>query len=486
MSSETKNKKKPCIKCKEPYTYVDQWELDAWCQNCSVKYCQNNLCTWSGNEKIDNLIKKIQEKANRPYVFFEWIPFERFSEIKKIGEGGFSTIYYANWNGGYLSGYNEETHEHVRTEVSVALKCLNQSQDISDEFLKEIQGYSISFIEGIVKSFGISQDPQTKNYIMVLEYMKGGNLFEYLKISYPKMIWKDKLNILYEIIHGLKIMHDNEIVHKDLHHGNVLMFEDKRMFLESCMKDSKGGSNDDYGYYGTSCETIDSLISDMGLIGPADKDSNDKGIYGVMSYIAPETFSKKSYTKAADIYSFGMIMYLIATGQLPFDDKDHDQFLMLNICKGIRPKFPKETVPELYSDLMKKCWNNEPSNRPTIDEISEIYHSWVYLNNLSNSNINSPEPDLDPDLDLDSDVDGDANSEANYSETGSNLESNPDSDVNQDFFIINSELRKQCEAADEYIKNHRMTNNNESRTNVKSVYTSSSLTYYSQMIDFTK
>src|SRR5437773_4334184 len=79
-------------------------------------------------------------------------------------------------------------------------------------------------------------------------------------------------------------------------------------------------------------------------------------------------YQKKPYTKESDIYSFGMIMWTYTTGKKPFYNISHDQHLILNILEGKRPEITKDT-PEFYADLMKKCWDPNPENRPTAEEI---------------------------------------------------------------------------------------------------------------------
>src|SRR3989440_9697662 len=93
-------------------------------------------------------------------------------------------------------------------------------------------------------------------------------------------------------------------------------------------------------------------------------------IFGVIPYLAPEVLSKKPYTKESDIYSFGMIMWEFTTGKKPFHDRPHDHYLMLDILKGERPQITDDT-PEFYAELMKRCWDHDPENRPTAKEIKD-------------------------------------------------------------------------------------------------------------------
>ncbi|CAB4415350.1 unnamed protein product [Rhizophagus irregularis] len=93
---------------------------------------------------------------------------------------------------------------------------------------------------------------------------------------------------------------------------------------------------------------IHSVTSDFGLCCPADQSSVDKTLYGILPFVAPEVLRGGEFTKAADIYGFGM--------------------LTLDICKGERPIIPEYT-PEPYAALMKRCWDSIPTNRPTTFEL---------------------------------------------------------------------------------------------------------------------
>src|SRR5438034_5555490 len=76
----------------------------------------------------------------------------------------------------------------------------------------------------IVRFYGISQDPETKNYVMVLEYAENGSLRNYLDTNYDKLRWNTKFNNLRPIANGLHMIHTEELIHRDLHIGNILSF----------------------------------------------------------------------------------------------------------------------------------------------------------------------------------------------------------------------------------------------------------------------
>src|SRR5689334_7699223 len=92
------------------------------------------------------------------------------------------------------------------------------------------------------------------------------------------------------------------------------------------------------------------------------------------SYIAPEVLQGKTHTKESDVYSIGMLMWELFAGHPPFDDKAHDVDLMLKICEGLRPPILSNMLDD-YIQMMQKCWDADPSKRPTIWEL------WIFTGN---------------------------------------------------------------------------------------------------------
>src|SRR5688572_25450504 len=106
----------------------------SWCQLCDPKLLTEGWT--SGNETLDELIKVTQLKSssyNNKY-YFEWISYNDLTNIEKLGEGWYSTIYKATWLNGEK---NTDGIKRISKDRTVALKTFHNSQNISDEFLNE-------------------------------------------------------------------------------------------------------------------------------------------------------------------------------------------------------------------------------------------------------------------------------------------------------------------------------------------------------------
>jgi len=128
----------------------------------------------------------------------------------------------------------------------------------------------------------------------------------------------------------------------------------------------------------------------LGLSQPANATSLSNEIYGVVPYIAPEIFQGSKFSKESDIYSLGMIMWELTTGCKPFANIEHDHNLIYEIIDGKRPEITYDT-PEFFANLMKRCWNSDPSKRPTTKEICELIIQWNFFIELLRSKQFDPE-----------------------------------------------------------------------------------------------
>ncbi|PKC13606.1 kinase-like protein, partial [Rhizophagus irregularis] len=158
------------------------------------------------------------------------------------------------------------------------------------------------------------------------------------------------VDMLWAISTGLDFIHERDLIHGHLHGGNILVEKE--------------------------INSIDTKIADTGLHGPVDKQISSKQVYGVIPFIDPEIFNGYTLTKESDIYSFGMIMWMLSAGVRPYCDRPHDSQLIQQICSRLRPIIVSET-PHIFSKLMLQCLDADPSNRPTASQLCEYLGNWT-------------------------------------------------------------------------------------------------------------
>ena len=123
-----------CGECSQPNTGF------RWCQSCNSKHFQQDFNKWtSGNKEIDEFIQKFQLNATREEEVLEWIPYEKFSDIEYLTKGGFGTVHKAKWIDGYILYWDVYQNKWNRSANEfIVLKCLNNSQNLSTDFLQEV------------------------------------------------------------------------------------------------------------------------------------------------------------------------------------------------------------------------------------------------------------------------------------------------------------------------------------------------------------
>ncbi|EXX66866.1 kinase-like domain-containing protein [Rhizophagus irregularis DAOM 181602=DAOM 197198] len=266
----------------------------------------------------------------------KWIPYDKLKNIEYLDKGGFGIIYKATW---LFDNY---------TYIEVILKCHKKLSENSNEFLNEWEYHrNCLSSSNIIYFYGFTKNPDTLKYMVVMYYANNGNL----RVNLTRIIknnWNQKLYMLYEIISGLNNIHRENLIHCDFHDGNILNHNENNFY-----------------------------ISDLGLCRPIKSFLKKYDIYGVIPFMAPEVLRGNSYTLASDIYSFSMIMWEFTSGIPPFNNIQHDLHLSISICKGERPGIIKNT-PQCYVDLMKKCWDEDPSKRPSANEVLDIIEKWIY------------------------------------------------------------------------------------------------------------
>ncbi|RHZ68688.1 hypothetical protein Glove_294g133 [Diversispora epigaea] len=339
-SEDSKDKLGKCDKCHLNNTGK------YWCHLCNSKQFQNEFDKWtSGDREINEFIQQIQLSANKYQEIIEWIPFERLENVTYLAKGGFGTVYKANWLDGFIIFHEKNKFSKViwnrYGKQDVCLKSLNNLTNQND-FLQEIKNQLKFRGKKSIAIYGITKNPTENEYMMVMNYAKDGSLRKMLNNQFKYLTWRKKFLILSSIAKGLKNIHEMGFMHKDFHSGNIVHQSE---FL---------------------C-----YITDFGLCKPASEKDSEK-IFGIIPYMAPETLSRGEYIQASDIYSFGMIILEVLTSYPPYYNISHNENLVMDICKGLKPKIKCE-IPQFLKEIMEKCWNFEPLNRPTAKELESQF-----------------------------------------------------------------------------------------------------------------
>ncbi|GBB88059.1 hypothetical protein RclHR1_01460009 [Rhizophagus clarus] len=258
--------------------------------------------------------------------------YEHFSNIKEIGTSDLGKVYRANWKN-YFEFYK--------------LKSLsNISDNTIKEIIHEIELYrKIDFHDNIINFRGITitdqgtQYGKIQNYLLVMDYVDGETLEEYLKKNFHNLTWKKKSDLAYQLACVVSYLHHKGITHRDLHSGNILVYQN----------------------------TI--KIADFGLSRRI-KEASSSDLFGVIPYIDPKKFDKQLYPldeKKSDVYSIGVLLWEVSSGKPPFyvEGQPHNDCLAGKILQGYREPIIPDT-PADYVKLYTECWDSEPDNRPSM------------------------------------------------------------------------------------------------------------------------
>ncbi|CAG8469726.1 11316_t:CDS:10 [Ambispora gerdemannii] len=218
----------------QPLTKPPPIKVPRTCERCSGDYI--DMCCFacekkelpkmwtSGNVIVDNFIKEIQSKANNQQSYLQWLRYESFSEIKDMGKIGKKNIYSAIWLEGPIT--RQPTPWAVQNNCKVILKEIEREEINLVSFLDEVRAHHQ--FRGIHESrvlrcFGISRNPSTNAWVMVMEYFSDGELGHCLREKYSQLNWDHKISILEDISNGLAKIHESQSALKDFHGGNILI-----------------------------------------------------------------------------------------------------------------------------------------------------------------------------------------------------------------------------------------------------------------------
>lgn len=259
------------------------------------------------------------------------ISFRNYKDIKVLATGGMGAIFSAF-----------DTERSRKVAIKTILPQLESQSGIVDLFLRECQVIQAMNHTNIIRIFEVGEKDDL--YFYVMDYVDGENLQDVMDVK-KKLSIADALKSGIQITRGLRHIHSNGLIHRDIKPSNILLTPDHVV-----------------------------KIIDFGIARLLGVSSESDNQAGSPLFASPEQIQGEQITGRSDIYSFGICMYYLISGQFPFPKGDM-------LAKLLQDPVPlKKIVPEISDQLnyvIRSCLKRDAQARPSAHEL------WVRLRSVT-------------------------------------------------------------------------------------------------------
>uniref|UniRef100_A0A671YFK4 mitogen-activated protein kinase kinase kinase n=1 Tax=Sparus aurata TaxID=8175 RepID=A0A671YFK4_SPAAU len=241
------------------------------------------------------------------------VPFEEISDLQWVGSGAQGAVFLGKLHG-----------------QEVAVKKVRNIKETDIKHLRKLKHPNIITFKGICT--------QAPCYCIIMEYCAQGQLYEVLRAGrqiQPSLLMDWAMGIA----GGMNYLHLHKIIHRDLKSPNMLITYDDSVKISD---------------FGTSKELSDK--------------STKMSFAGTVAWMAPEVIRNEPVSEKVDIWSFGVVLWEMLTGEVPYKDVDSSAIIWGVGNNSLQLPVP-EGCPDSFKLLLRQCWNCKPRNRPSFRQI---------------------------------------------------------------------------------------------------------------------
>ncbi|PRP88101.1 hypothetical protein PROFUN_04192 [Planoprotostelium fungivorum] len=263
--------------------------------------------------------------------------YKNLKHLVEIGSGAFGVVFRAEWNSEIVAVKQVKT-EHISE---------SQMKDFLSEvgILQQLPPHP-----NVVLFKAATFPPQplslTNSHSMITEFCGGGSLYAYIR-KFPNLSVKEKLRLLAEIARGMRHLHKQNVVHRDLALRNILLSSE----LEAKVSD--------FGL---------SRVNDTGGDG-----STTSSAVGPLKWMSPEAITERKYSTKSDVFSFGVVVWELFEERDPFPGMTPVE-AAFQVVNGQRLIFTNCQLPWLLR-LVEACWDKDPAIRPSFRYIVQAMNN---------------------------------------------------------------------------------------------------------------
>uniref|UniRef100_A0A3Q1JML9 Mitogen-activated protein kinase kinase kinase 12 n=1 Tax=Anabas testudineus TaxID=64144 RepID=A0A3Q1JML9_ANATE len=241
------------------------------------------------------------------------VPFEEISDLQWVGSGAQGAVFLGKLHG-----------------QEVAVKKVRNIKETDIKHLRKLKHPNIITFKGICT--------QAPCYCIIMEYCAQGQLYEVLRAG-RKITPSLLMDWAMGIAGGMNYLHLHKIIHRDLKSPNMLITYDDAVKISD---------------FGTSKELSDK--------------STKMSFAGTVAWMAPEVIRNEPVSEKVDIWSFGVVLWEMLTGEVPYKDVDSSAIIWGVGNNSLQLPVP-DSCPESFKLLLRQCWNCKPRNRPSFRQI---------------------------------------------------------------------------------------------------------------------